>query len=173
LRNIGFKAPVVFPLMAQLSLDYRLVLNNLTVADENFDEDNFSFCLNKQKKYTSAYRAALLHTKQYERYFHEAVKQPRPYQQAESIELDGKKIPVAELIEADILTGVPVLEEFLEHQLRISSKTRALAKSKSAKERSGKQHEPKAKKDAQGKIRKTKQIADARILKKSPRRRGN
>jgi len=63
------------------------------------------------------YFEAIMNTKSKSKFYERAKTQDRGIKVDGTIELAGKEISMERLIEADILTGIPILEEMLEVEL--------------------------------------------------------
>lgn len=121
LEHIGFVNPNVIPVMSQISLDVRQCLNAFSKGLE------LPFSLRSQKRilseikfsleYFSHYLEALLNSTRKEVYLDRAFGQRRKIQTNEAINIAGTLVPIDELIEVDLLSGIPTLEEMLELEL--------------------------------------------------------
>lgn len=127
LRTLGFSRPHVIPVMSLLSLEIRQILNSY--------KNNHELMLSKRKEkrllkdldylldFQEDYIKAIMNTKSKTKYHERAKMQDRGVSIKNSIELAGKKLSIKQLIEADILTGIPILEEMLEVELLKDSGT--------------------------------------------------
>ncbi len=121
LNGIGFNRPNIIPVMSLLSLEIREILS----AHQNNEE--FSLSNRKQKRlmreldcvteFKDDYFKASMNTKIKSKYLDRAINQEREVNSSDEIELGGQKISVQKLIDADIITGIPLLEEMLEVEL--------------------------------------------------------
>ncbi|PKG85447.1 hypothetical protein CXF85_07670 [Colwellia sp. 75C3] len=121
LNEIGYFRPVVVPIMSLTSLEIR----ELIEAHKNKSELPFSS--RKQKKilhtieclfeFSTDYKDASLNTKVQNKHLEQAQKKARNIDKHETLTLAGTEISIGRLIEADIITGIPLLEEMLEIEL--------------------------------------------------------
>lgn len=121
LNEIGYFRPTVVPIMSLLSLEIRELID----AQRNGSELPFS--KRKQKRvlrdieclfeFSLDYKDASLNTKVQNKYLEQAQKQARNVDNHQIVTLAGVEMPVGRLIEADIITGIPLLEEMLEIEL--------------------------------------------------------
>jgi GTPase Era involved in 16S rRNA processing len=121
LNGIGFNRPNIIPVMSLLSLEIRKILT----AKKN--EKDLPLSNRKQKRlmrnldclfeFKEDYFKASMNTKIKSKYLERAINQERKVNSLHEIELGGQKISIEKLIEADIITGIPLLEEMLEVEL--------------------------------------------------------
>lgn len=121
LNELGFNRPNIIPVMSLLSLEIRDILNSYKNNTE------FNISNRKQKKlmrdldnlfeFRKDYVKASLNTDIKIKYLERAIMQNRNLCNSDDIELDSQKISIKKLIEADIITGIPLLEEMLEIEL--------------------------------------------------------
>jgi GTPase Era involved in 16S rRNA processing len=121
LYKIGFIRPNVIPVMSLLSLDIRRILQSVRENVELPFSSRAQRRLAKQIEYILSkekiYHRALLNTKKKGDYYQRASDQERKINQEESIEIGGVIYSIKDLIKADILTGIPMIEEILEVEL--------------------------------------------------------
>lgn len=121
LRDLGFFQPVVIPTMSCLSLVIRRVLAQAHQLDEvdlsPRAQRKLLRNLSTVRRFAPFYRKAILHTPRYKRFWAEALAQERPYAEIGKVRIADRSIAVRDLIEADILTGIPILEECMEIEL--------------------------------------------------------
>lgn len=128
LREIGFGRPNVIPVMSLLSLEIRQCLTALKEGVElpfskrkqNGLIHDIRYVLEHKKEYLKG----ILNTKKKNYYFDRVKEQNRYIDYGKSIEIGGEMISVKKLVEADILTGIPFIEEILEDELIKKSKRR-------------------------------------------------
>lgn len=121
LRDIGYYQPLVVPVMSLLSLRIR------TTLSQAFNGQGIALSSRRQRQLVNDLtfhrhvhehsRRALLHTPRYQQYLARAQAQKREHDRRRSIVLGDQSFRVSHLVENDILTGVPVLEEALEVEM--------------------------------------------------------
>ena len=121
LENIGFISPNVIPIMSQISLEIRQCLQ------AHREGKSVPFIQRRQKRIYSEvigllenfhfYLDALLNSKNKDEYLDRAFNQNRNIKLTDSLILGENALSIAQLIEADYLTGIPFLEEMLELEL--------------------------------------------------------
>ncbi len=121
LKNFGFKLPHVIPIMSLMSLEIRQIINSYKNNNElnlsSRKQMRFLKDLEYLFEFEDEYMEALMNTKSKNKYLHRAKEQDRGVELNDSICIAGKEIPIKKLIDADILTGIPILEEMLEVEL--------------------------------------------------------
>ncbi|MBA6350079.1 dynamin family protein [Colwellia sp. BRX8-9] len=121
LTNIGYFRPTVVPIMSLLSLEIREVIE----AHKNKAELTFSSRKQKQilrnieylSEFSEEYRAASINSPSQKKYLDNAINQARHLNKSETVILANNDVSIGKLIEADIVTGIPLLEEMLEIEL--------------------------------------------------------
>ncbi len=123
IKEIGFKSPTIIPVNSLLSLNIRTIIN----AHKN--NQPLEFSPRKQKKlyreikyfehFRKIYRDAIFSSKKQDKqsFFNRAATQDRKVDIKDLITLGNKQISIEELIDVDITTGIPFLEEMLEIEL--------------------------------------------------------
>ncbi len=121
LRQIGYHNPVVIPAMSALSLEIRKVLHAKSTGQEiplsNRAQKRLIAhfeLLQTQKKH---YMLGLLASPRYKMIYERACRQKRNCKKRMQIEIAGQQVTVSDLVQFDIMTGIPFVEEFLELEL--------------------------------------------------------
>lgn len=126
LKSLGFSQSIIIPAMSQFSLDARLILNSTIEGNKiplsKRKQKQFIRQLEYIHKFANEYSQAILHSPGYEIILKEALIQKRPYSDFSDVVIANNKVSLDDIIVADILSGIPVLEEYLETELKIFSK---------------------------------------------------
>lgn len=121
LGDIGFKNPNIIPAMSKLSLDVRQCLNAHRLGAKLPFEPRIQKQLLSKIRYIldhyEYYLEALLNCPKKDEYLSRAFDQERNIAQQEVIDIAGESVSINQLIEVDIMTGIPFLEEMLEIEL--------------------------------------------------------
>lgn len=117
LNECGFYQPIIIPAMSLLSLQIRQLMTYMSAFDE-FELGEIAFKIKKVLKGKTNYLQALLNTDKNNSYHQRALEQERAIKKAQdSFSFGGYNFTTEELIEADILSGIPFIEEMLEVEL--------------------------------------------------------
>jgi len=121
LNEIGYFRPTVIPIMSLISLEIRELI------EAHRRNKELPFSKRKQKKilldieclfeFSSDYKSASLNTKVQNRHLEQAQEQARNIDKNDTIILAETEVSIGRLIEADIISGIPLLEEMLEVEL--------------------------------------------------------
>jgi len=121
LNELGFSRPMIIPIMSLASLEIREVI------EAHKKEIELPFSNRKQKKilrdieclfeFEADYKLASLNTKARDKCLSRAIDQARCVDKKELVMIASSEIEIGKLIEADIITGIPLLEELLEIEL--------------------------------------------------------
>ena len=120
LQSLGFRDPLVIPTMASLSLGIRSVLGSPgTRGTASLSERQQRRLLSDVRLVQEGEDAYLdaLHSPGLGLGLHTPIgdaRESRYSGQAKTVVLSGESLAVADLLHADILTGIPLLEEFLD-----------------------------------------------------------
>lgn len=129
LEDIGFSSPNIIPIMSRTSLELRQCLQ------AHRQGIGSPFGLRTQRRIVAEikvlldhfdlYLDALINTGNHDAYMNCAFAQNRKIGMSESITIAGEVFTAKQLLEADLLTGIPLLEEMLELELMRSKSTPA------------------------------------------------
>lgn len=121
LNQVGYFRPTVVPIMSLASLEIREII------EAHKKNKALPFSIRKQKKilrdinglfqFSGDYRDASINTKIQNKHLEAAQKQERNVDKCDFVTLAGSEISIEKLIKADIITGIPLLEEMLEIEL--------------------------------------------------------
>ena len=117
LKTLGFNRPNVIPVMSLLSLEIRQILNSYEATFSKRKEKKLLKDLDYLLDFEDDYLKAIMNTPSKKKFYEQAKIRNRKLSSRDNIELAGRKLSIEQLIKADVLTGIPILEEMLEVEL--------------------------------------------------------
>jgi len=125
IQEIGFDDPVVIPIMSMTSLNIRGLIGSLIKGSDHGiskrSQRKLISELQLLSEFKDSYLPAISHSDLNRQLFKEAKLQSRHWDLSKKIELAGKDVSLGQLVEMDLLTGIPLLEELIENELIMSS----------------------------------------------------
>jgi len=121
LEEVGFVNPVVIPTMGRLSLHMRRCFRSLDPQGRSSLPERSLNHLAREvelmRHFYNVHMETLLRSDSFDYYWQRAIRQHRHYKDIPGIQLAGQDFPMETLINYEIATGVPFLEEYLETRL--------------------------------------------------------
>jgi len=121
LIKIGYSQPLVVPIMSLISLEIRQVIeafkNSRELPFSNRKQKRILNDINYLFEFSAEYRKAAIMDKKFKKHLKSAELQARNVSKKKIVILAGEEISIGQLIKADILTGIPLLEEMLELEM--------------------------------------------------------
>jgi hypothetical protein len=116
LNEVDLKRPVLIPTMSRLALDIRTVLDvspTTGLTWTNRRQKKLLRDIEYLEENSAHYQEAISHTKTNQKLYLNAKQNAFVEMSGDSIELGDQLIPRNRLLEADLLTGIPILEAAL------------------------------------------------------------